>query len=591
MMSGVQNKRKYRRSTSLETISTQCTVDANDVSGQKNKEKKRRNSYSFEDKDKMLKALENQPLLSVSQEYHVNEKLLLKWKKSRKEIQAAAQDGSLRDKKKKRSSMEDVDQAVHDWFINARTAGIPLNGPLVRQKALKLNEEMGGNPNFQASPGWFTRWKLRHKVRYLRIAGEKQSADFAAAENYREDFVKILKTKQLVRPQVFNMDESGLIYREMPKRTFVGANETEAAGFKGQKDRLTVAFCCNADGSLKLPLMVVGKSKKPRWFKEYNPSSLPVSYKNQANAWVDSVIFETWFLTEFVPEVTKFLTMKNLPLRALLLVDNCRSHKFLKCGEIEVAFLPPNVTSLIQPLDQGIIEMAKRYYRFLLSSSLLAAQEEGLSVIEQLKTVNPGRGIQWIHEAWTTVPPATIYKCWKKLWPVETQEASTQTDDQDSSSVLSLLDSAAGCESVEAALTREGRITDTDLLSVLHQIDEYKFVTEENLSAWVENNDYMYQEPLSHAEIIDQVRSSNWSLGVMNDTMKDATGLLDKRVSPQVSGKGADTTFKGLQPIQNACCSTEVLQSSESEINHDYEEEYVFSDPYLTDAFQVLYGP
>jgi hypothetical protein len=50
----------------------------------------------------------------------------------------------------------------------------------------------------------------------------------------------------------------------------------------------------------------------------------------------------------------------------LLIVDNCPSHpKDLKSQltNIELVYLPPNCTSVIQPMDMGIIKNLKHYYR------------------------------------------------------------------------------------------------------------------------------------------------------------------------------------------------------------------------------------
>ena len=53
-----------------------------------------------------------------------------------------------------------------------------------------------------------------------------------------------------------------------------------------------------------------------------------------------------------------------MSLKALLLVDNAPGHPQTlgADSDIEVMFLPPNTTSLIQPLDQGIIATFKAYY-------------------------------------------------------------------------------------------------------------------------------------------------------------------------------------------------------------------------------------
>jgi hypothetical protein len=53
-------------------------------------------------------------------------------------------------------------------------------------------------------------------------------------------------------------------------------------GGKWSKDRITVLVCTNMDGSEKMPLLVTGKSEKPRCFKHVK--SLPCTYKHNSSA-------------------------------------------------------------------------------------------------------------------------------------------------------------------------------------------------------------------------------------------------------------------------------------------------------------------
>ena len=47
-----------------------------------------------------------------------------------------------------------------------------------------------------------------------------------------------------------------------------------------------------------------------------------------------------------------------------LIIDNCMAHpKDFYVSSIEVVFLAPNVTSIVQPFDQGGIRALKSYYR------------------------------------------------------------------------------------------------------------------------------------------------------------------------------------------------------------------------------------
>ena len=57
------------------------------------------------------------------------------------------------------------------------------------------------------------------------------------------------------------------------------------SGGKYSKNRLTGLVCGNAVGE-KLPLLVIGKSKKPRCFKDV--STLPCQYTNQKKSWMNS---------------------------------------------------------------------------------------------------------------------------------------------------------------------------------------------------------------------------------------------------------------------------------------------------------------
>ena len=69
------------------------------------------------------------------------------------------------------------------------------------------------------------------------------------------------------------------------------------------------------------------------------------------------LIFEEWMIklnNDFKKENRK----------VLMLLDNCSSHVDLELSNIEIFFFPPNTTSIIQPLDQGIIKLLKDNYRF-----------------------------------------------------------------------------------------------------------------------------------------------------------------------------------------------------------------------------------
>lgn len=90
--------------------------------------------------------------------------------------------------------------------------------------------------------------------------------------------------------------------------------------------------------------------------------NLPMTYRNNAKAWMLTVYFQEWF-QDFKLQVTK----KHGEQPILLLLDNCLSHKIenLNLDHIEIYFFPPETTSRIQLMDAGVIMAFKRHYHHL----------------------------------------------------------------------------------------------------------------------------------------------------------------------------------------------------------------------------------
>jgi len=110
---------------------------------------------------------------------------------------------------------------------------------------------------------------------------------------------------------------------------------------------VTINACANASKTIKLLLLLIGKSKNPRCFKHINGDNLPVIYCNQSNA----VIFTEWFQEKFVPTVQKQLREMDVEPRAVLVLGNCLVHpnedkSISKDSKVIAKFLPPNETPL-----------------------------------------------------------------------------------------------------------------------------------------------------------------------------------------------------------------------------------------------------
>ena len=107
-------------------------------------------------------------------------------------------------------------------------------------------------------------------------------------------------------------------------------------------------------GNEKLPLLVIGKSKKPRAFKNKN---IPLPYKANKKAWMTAEFFEIW-----LRELDAKLSGQGRKIA--MIIDNCPAHpKLDDLQAMDLIFLPPNCTSVLQPCDQGIIKNLKHHYR------------------------------------------------------------------------------------------------------------------------------------------------------------------------------------------------------------------------------------
>ena len=136
----------------------------------------------------------------------------------------------------------------------------------------------------------------------------------------------------------------------MLQKSLASSFEKSADGRKTKKEHVTNA-CANVSGSIKLPLLLIGKSKNPRYLKNISHDQFPVKYTNQKNAWVNASLLAEWFHDSFVPTVQKKLVEMSVESRAILLLDYCSDESELvsRDGQVIAKFLPPNVTSLIQP--------------------------------------------------------------------------------------------------------------------------------------------------------------------------------------------------------------------------------------------------
>lgn len=309
----------------------------------------------------------------------------------------------------------EVETALYNWFLQQRLAHVPVSSDLLRTKAKHFYERITQKDDFLASSGWLDKFKKRHGIRFLKVCGEKLSSDVNAITPFQEKFRDVVQEMGLTKEQVYNADESAAYWRALPDTTWVHSQEKSAPGRKISKDRVTFMPCCNAEGTHKLPLLVLGKSKTPRVFRN---SELPVVYKATSKGWMTRPVFKEWFKTCFIPTVKIFLAGVNRPKKALLLIDNAPSHppeeEMNFNPDFRVMFLPPNCTAVLQPMDQNLIQNIKVGYRKRLLNQVIS--NEGEDIVKMLKEYNLKDAVDNLDLAWKSISQRNIQKSWGALW-------------------------------------------------------------------------------------------------------------------------------------------------------------------------------
>ena len=190
------------------------------------------------------------------------------------------------------------------------------------------------------------------------------------------------------------------------------------SGGKYSKVRLTGMAAASVTGE-KLPMLVIGKSVKPRCFKHVK--NLPFRYRAQPKSWMISFLFDEW-----VKELDRKFEKENRKI--VLIVDNCPAHPINEgLKAIELVFLPLNTTSKTQPMDQGVLRSLKTKYRRKIIKRLIRAVDMKKNLPQTLVL----DAMQLLQSAWSEVWELTIKNCFRKSGISEksAEQAINEEDD------------------------------------------------------------------------------------------------------------------------------------------------------------------
>lgn len=177
--------------------------------------------------------------------------------------------------------------------------------------------------------------------------------------------------------------------------------------------------------------------------------------------------------------------------KVLLLIDGFSAHKtaldMLNNDELQntrVEILPPNVTSIYQPCDQGIINMLKVRYKKLWLQALVQATFDDTDAFKNTTIL---QAVHWAIQAWNDVPADNISNCWvhsqllgPRFGPQKQPEDWHQIEAQECAMLMSELNiSAANLLGLESFLHPRDEIVVDSSEDILSQVAESHSQVEE----------------------------------------------------------------------------------------------------------------
>eukprot|EP00984_Skeletonema_dohrnii_P031549 scaffold24154_cov78-Skeletonema_dohrnii-CCMP3373.AAC.1 len=416
--------------------------------------------------------------------FEISKQNISNWKKSRPEIEKACKmnpnakransnDPLLRIKIGILAFYELNQSMPKDGKINITGAVISARAKLIRDRLIEKHKEspfltdheVKGMNDCKFSDNWGMKVARMNGWKSRALHGEAGSVDVEACTPKIEEICTLIAEYDL--DHVYNMDETGLFFKCLPNRSYVKKEHYKnARGTKlmKAKDRTTVYVCTNASGTDKVPLSIIGKAKTPRCFVRRKKK---LKYYSQARAWSDTVTFHKWW-RDFLNHIRRKTTKK-----VLLILDNCGPHGAELIdprGQVTVIFLPPNCTSMFQPMDAGVIAMLKKNYRTKLLMIMLETYDDRENLRRNAEKMLAGtKGLSEgypphlrdvmdiLFEVWEEVDPSAIRRCWIKSQLIGSDDVAPSVANAADTTAAS--STAATASSATAAPTSTGATT------------------------------------------------------------------------------------------------------------------------------------
>jgi len=187
----------------------------------------------------------------------------------------------------------ELNALVYEWYLAIYVLGhrrIPITTALLQEAATMIASRLGIT-EFSESHGWVRGFLKRFDICNVALHGHAAEVNLALAASAMEDIRR--KLEAYPPDRIYNLDETGLLYRCLPSRFYVPRwDRQHARGTNAMRhmDRITLALCTNATGTHKHPVAMIGEPVHPSFFRGVS-NECPLPYFNQKKAWMDKHMY------------------------------------------------------------------------------------------------------------------------------------------------------------------------------------------------------------------------------------------------------------------------------------------------------------
>jgi hypothetical protein len=184
-----------------------------------------------------------------------------------------------------RVTLPQVDTALIQWVYERLRRGVRLTGDVICEQARQFCNtfEIPTHNRLKFTHGWLDHFKERLGLREVWFHGEAPSAPIDQIPPKQVHLQLLLQSYSL--PDCYNFDETAHFFRQVLRHAL---GLPQMSGIKGDKTRMSLGFCANADGSDKRRPLFIGHYEKPQG---NTAATLGFDYEFNSTAWTNGQVW------------------------------------------------------------------------------------------------------------------------------------------------------------------------------------------------------------------------------------------------------------------------------------------------------------